>query len=406
MQASTLRWLLLAATAAAADNVNSTSTLESILTATMPTCAVKCFVNGYQAGNCTVANIVDCLCSNISLQADMSACVQTSCAFKDQTTTAEASQLMCRGFPIPNRQSFTRIVSIVLPSVTATVVALRCFARLNIARSLWWDDWLTLVAMVSHISGRCRSQCSENGLNLILCACDLKNMELGFGLHYWNINPANARTILQIVYAMQIVYILELDVADSPLLTQHRLVSKFAICFFYMRVFDTPKFRRVARFFFASLALEIILFLFLTTFQCVPIQAIWDKEIQGRCLNISYIGYGGAILSILNDIILIVLPIPDLMKLQMNRTKKVEVAFMFGLGSFACVASMIRLKSLVNFANTYDATWEYYDVMLWSSIEVNLSIICGSLPALRPLLKKGLGSLREFRDSHISLSEK
>ncbi|KAJ0159905.1 hypothetical protein CTA2_8913 [Colletotrichum tanaceti] len=379
MQASTLRWLLLAATAAAADNVNSTSTLESILTATMPTCAVKCFVNGYQAGNCTVANIVDCLCSNISLQADMSACVQTSCAFKDQTTTAEASQLMCRGFPIPNRQSFTRIVSIVLPSVTATVVALRCFARLNIARSLWWDDWLTLVAM---------------GLNLILCACDLKNMELGFGLHYWNINPANARTILQIVYAMQIVYILEL------------LVSKFAICFFYMRVFDTPKFRRVARFFFASLALEIILFLFLTTFQCVPIQAIWDKEIQGRCLNISYIGYGGAILSILNDIILIVLPIPDLMKLQMNRTKKVEVAFMFGLGSFACVASMIRLKSLVNFANTYDATWEYYDVMLWSSIEVNLSIICGSLPALRPLLKKGLGSLREFRDSHISLSEK
>ncbi|GKT88360.1 integral membrane protein [Colletotrichum tofieldiae] len=79
--------------------------------------------------------------------------------------------------------------------------------------------------------------------------------------------------------------------------------------------------------------LQTIVFLFLIIFQCIPIQAIWDKELQGHCLNISSVGYGGAALSILNDIILIIIPIPELMKLQLGQMRRIEVAFMFGMGS-------------------------------------------------------------------------
>lgn len=68
---------------------------------------------------------------------------------------------------------------------------------------------------------------------------------------------------------------------------------------------------------------------------------------------------------------------------------------------------MVRLNSLVSFSHTYDATCKYLskglhnlgfdsdpipgdnvEVVIWSSVELNLAILCGSLPALRPLFKK------------------
>ncbi|EXF84884.1 integral membrane protein [Colletotrichum fioriniae PJ7] len=76
------------------------------------------------------------------------------------------------------------------------------------------------------------------------------------------------------------------------------------------------------------------------------------------------------------------------MKLQLGKKKRTALVCMFAIGSFACVASMIRLKYLVSFANSFDSTWDNVDVVLWSSVELNLAIICGSLPALRPLFKK------------------
>lgn len=49
---------------------------------------------------------------------------------------------------------------------------------------------------------------------------------------------------------------------------------------------------------------------------------------------------------------------------------------------------MVRLKYMVTFANSMDATWDNVDIVVWSIIEVACAIVCGSLPALRPLLSK------------------
>ena len=65
------------------------------------------------------------------------------------------------------------------------------------------------------------------------------------------------------------------------------------------------------------------------------------------------------------------------------------------------VVSILRLQSLVKFgANSLNPTREFFDVALWSDIEINVGIICACMPSLRLLLvrlfPKILGSTRQY----------
>lgn len=50
--------------------------------------------------------------------------------------------------------------------------------------------------------------------------------------------------------------------------------------------------------------------------------------------------------------------------------------------------SIVRLQSLVNFSNSSNPTWDNLRVSQWSTIEVNVGIICACMPTLRLILLK------------------
>lgn len=50
------------------------------------------------------------------------------------------------------------------------------------------------------------------------------------------------------------------------------------------------------------------------------------------------------------------------------------------------VVSIVRLQSLVSFANSDNPTWDNLRVSQWSTIEVNVGIICACMPTLRLIL--------------------
>ena len=50
------------------------------------------------------------------------------------------------------------------------------------------------------------------------------------------------------------------------------------------------------------------------------------------------------------------------------------------------VMSILRLRSLVTFSATPNKTWEFFDVSIWSTIEICVGIMCACLPAIRLLL--------------------
>lgn len=78
---------------------------------------------------------------------------------------------------------------------------------------------------------------------------------------------------------------------------------------------------------------HLVAFFFAVTFQCVPVRKIWDQTIPGKCVDLVSIIYSGAVFSIFEDLVLILLPIPQLKILNMTVRKKIALAFMFSLGS-------------------------------------------------------------------------
>ncbi len=54
----------------------------------------------------------------------------------------------------------------------------------------------------------------------------------------------------------------------------------------------------------------------------------------------------------------------------------------------ACIASIIRLHALYVVSVSDDITWDNPGTAIWSSIELNVAIICTSISVLKPLLSR------------------
>ena len=65
---------------------------------------------------------------------------------------------------------------------------------------------------------------------------------------------------------------------------------------------------------------------------CVPIRALWDPQVLGRCINIDDVFILCGSLNIATDIVILFLPMPELWKLQVSNTRKAQLTFMFLLG--------------------------------------------------------------------------
>lgn len=50
------------------------------------------------------------------------------------------------------------------------------------------------------------------------------------------------------------------------------------------------------------------------------------------------------------------------------------------------MVSGLRLQSLILFANSINPTWDEWPVALWSTIEINVGLLCACLPTVRLIL--------------------
>jgi len=100
--------------------------------------------------------------------------------------------------------------------------------------------------------------------------------------------------------------------------------------------------------------------------------------------------------NIITDIWIIALPIKALIKINRPRREKIALIFIFGVGTFATITSIIRLHTIYTYTLAKDPFQQSILVNLWSVIEVNTAIICGSAPALKPLFTpKALKAARQ-----------
>jgi hypothetical protein len=169
-------------------------------------------------------------------------------------------------------------------------------------------------------------------------------------------------------------------------------MTKLSILCFYLRIFPQREFRLRALAIVAFICVVTVILIFMQIFQCVPVSYVWEgwKGDFGphTCLDINALAYvaGGA--SIVQDIAILILPIPDLLKLNVSFRTRMGIFFMFSLGIFILITSCIRLRFIAQFARTTNPTWDYTEVLIWTSIEVCVSAIVTSLPAIRVLISR------------------
>ncbi|GJC83259.1 hypothetical protein ColLi_06097 [Colletotrichum liriopes] len=127
--------------------------------------------------------------------------------------------------------------------------------------------------------------------------------------------------VTALYYAVQMLYIVVL------------ILAKLSIVTLFGRLFPDRKFQLVNKLVIAFLIGHGLIFLFVIMFECTPIAGIWDRTIERKCVNVNAVALASAILSIVEDCVILSMPIQQLSKLQLGLKKKLAVGFMLSLGS-------------------------------------------------------------------------
>ncbi|KAL8865631.1 MAG: hypothetical protein Q9174_006786, partial [Haloplaca sp. 1 TL-2023] len=120
-------------------------------------------------------------------------------------------------------------------------------------------------------------------------------------------------------------------------------LTKVAILLFYLRLNPEKRFRMIV---YAALALTLayVIALSLTIlFECNPVAGYWDPFLNATCLDQQKLTLSNSILNVIFDFIVLVVPIPMLLKLQVSTRQKLVVGALFSLGSITCVVSAVRI---------------------------------------------------------------
>ncbi|CZT22221.1 uncharacterized protein RCC_08090 [Ramularia collo-cygni] len=181
------------------------------------------------------------------------------------------------------------------------------------------------------------------------------------------------------------------------------VLVKVSIALFLMRL--VPPGKKWKHFLWASI---VFLFCFLLAclgtliWQCVPVQAAWDFSLRAEpgttCWSndtFAAIGLFNSAINCVTDFMFAMLPIPIIVKLQINVRTKVTLAVILSFGYFACAAGTLKAVKQYTFFKQKDPFW-HNSFNVWAAIELSVGIIAGSLPSLKPMFASLLSTTKSL----------
>ncbi|KAI5456755.1 hypothetical protein BGZ63DRAFT_517585 [Mariannaea sp. PMI_226] len=317
------------------------------------------------------------MCTNDALQTQVAVCVTKSCSIKEALFTKNATSTSC-GAPIRDRSLQYEALSNGLGIVSGVFVVTRFAFKLWSRLELGLDDWFILITILAGVPS-----------TIITVHGTIAN---GLGRDVWTLSYASITRFGMFFYVMAVLYFLQVT------------LLKLALLFFYLRIFPATPIRRLLWGTVIFNCLFGLVFVIVTIFQCQPVDYFWTKwdgEHTGKCMDINAIAWSNSGISIALDIWMLAIPISQLKSLNLDWRKKVGVGLMFSVGAFVTVVSILRLRSLVALgSNSQNPTWEYLEASKWSTIEINVGIICACMPIIRLMLVRAfpklLGTTRRY----------
>jgi len=135
----------------------------------------------------------------------------------------------------------------------------------------------------------------------------------------------------------------------------------------------------------------------MSVFQCWPISSNWGTtpEQMGNCIPDYMTWYAWvALLNVLSDVAIVLIPIPLVWHLQMATKQKVTSLSVLTTAVIVLIAGISRTVSFFTFdRESLDFTYVFYNFLIWTSIEPCLSVVGCCLPTLGPLFDGQLSAI-------------
>ncbi|KAF1926009.1 uncharacterized protein M421DRAFT_7509 [Didymella exigua CBS 183.55] len=265
-------------------------------------------------------------------------------------------------------------------SLAIIAASLRLWSRFR--DRLWgWDDAFLFLAALASIAG-----------DSMVCLMPYD----GLGLHFYTLSAGDRKSYFKHVWASNAAYC-----ASTAFI-------KLAILFQYLRLFAetatsiaSPQYRLARKCTWAVLIFSAVwgfIFFVLALFPCRPVAKNWNYTLKGKC-----VGWGSkvpaeffamwaahAASNMLLDIIVLLLPLPFLGMLRLAGKSRVGLITLFAMGGVAAAVSIGRMIVLcINRAGTIpilDMTYHLPVLYIFSVLEVNIAILCASIPIFWPII--------------------
>ncbi|CAI6330444.1 unnamed protein product [Periconia digitata] len=148
-----------------------------------------------------------------------------------------------------------------------------------------------------------------------------------------------------------------------------------------------------------SIVLSTMTFCLISLFGCQPISAFWnqsdiEKMVAGykyTCIEEAPVVLAAGIVSTIQDFITALLPSFIYWKIQIPLRQKAALFGIFAIAYGVVAFGAVRTYSTwILYYETYDISWQSWEVWNWTLAELYVGVICANAPALRIFFKQYL----------------
>ncbi|KAH8797761.1 hypothetical protein F5884DRAFT_743225 [Xylogone sp. PMI_703] len=215
---------------------------------------------------------------------------------------------------------------------------------------------------------------NEHWLNLRLA------VRHGFGTDIWGLTPVQITDSLRALYGAYPFYMIT------------EAFCQVSILAFYLRIMMDQKVLVFVKCFMVFVATFGLANMFCMIFSVWPIKYFWDgwkgNMVADSVIDMNLFSFIRGGIEIGVDLVILCLPLPMLAKLHMSLQKKIRIMSMFCVGFVITGVSCARLRSLVQFANTSNPTYDNTPTIYWCLIEADLFIIVACMPFIHAVLSR------------------
>ncbi|KAF2636015.1 hypothetical protein P280DRAFT_510795 [Massarina eburnea CBS 473.64] len=201
----------------------------------------------------------------------------------------------------------------------------------------------------------------------------------GAGRHAHELPPETVRTMLVLIKAHELVYVLSIP------------FPKLAIIFLYIRLFTT-KISKVLLYLTGTVITATALFGCITIFtNCRPFHGFWDHTVRMKCTfdPMTALRFY-SVPNIVTDTVLVLIPIPALYRLNVSLVAKVGAAFTFLISTVGIITAVFRFVAFLDVNMFSDVTYLCISTTCWSIIEPGVYLMAATVPTLRPLVRESV----------------